>query len=122
MAIHQPSLRHLSLMQTDIPVLPDLRLDVAAPDVDDTVEVAALLADRSRAAILRLLADGPHCVCEMSAALGERQNNVSNHLARLRDAGLVRASRVGSDSRRMYYERDEEAVARAVALLREVLA
>ena len=28
--------------------------------------------------------DGPHCVCEMAAALDERQNNVSNHLARLR--------------------------------------
>ena len=40
-----------------------------------------------------MLRDGPVCVCEMAAALGERQNNVSNHLARLREAGLVRASR-----------------------------
>ena len=62
--------------------------------------------------ILALLADGPHCVCEMAAALGARENNVSNHLARLRDAGLVRASRHGADSRRVYYERDEQPPAR----------
>ncbi len=40
-------------------------------------------------------ATGRVCVCEMAAALGARENNVSNHLARLRDAGLVRASRPG---------------------------
>jgi DNA-binding transcriptional ArsR family regulator len=28
----------------------------------------------------------------MAAATGERENNVSNHLAKLRAAGLVRAS------------------------------
>ena len=109
-------------MRTELPVLPDLRMDLVAPDVSAAVDVASVLADRSRAAILRVLSNGPHCVCEMAAALGERQNNVSNHLARLRDAGLVRASRVGADTRRVYYERDEAAVALAAAALREVLA
>lgn len=108
-------------MGVELPVLPELRMDLAAPDVSGAVDVAAVIADRSRAAVLRMLADGPHCVCEMAAALGERQNNVSNHLARLRDAGLVRASRVGGDTRRVYYERDDEAVARALGALREVL-
>ena len=32
-------------------------------------------------AILALLVGGPHFVCEMAASLGERQNNISNHLA-----------------------------------------
>ena len=108
-------------MPTDLPVVGEPRLDLPAPDVADATAAAAILADWTRAAILRMLADGPHCVCEMAAALGERQNNVSNHLARLRDAGLVRPSRLGADSRRVYYERDEEAVARAAAALREVL-
>jgi ArsR family transcriptional regulator len=105
----------------ELPVLPDLRMDLAAPDVGSAVEVASVLADRSRAAVLRMLADGPHCVCEMAAALGERQNNVSNHLARLRDAGLVRTSRVGSDTRRVYYERDETAIAAARLALEDIL-
>jgi DNA-binding MarR family transcriptional regulator len=53
----------------------------------------------------------------MAAALGERQNNVSNHLARLREAGLVQASRHGADSRRVYYERDEAACRAAARVL-----
>ncbi|OGO55771.1 MAG: hypothetical protein A2V85_02180 [Chloroflexi bacterium RBG_16_72_14] len=87
----------------------------------DAVGVAGLLADRTRAGILRMLADGPHCVCEMAAALGERDNNVSNHLARLREAGLVRAARHEANARFLYYERDEAAVGRALAALREVI-
>ncbi len=106
---------------TELPILPLPRLDLVAPDVDAAASVAGLVADRTRAGILRLLAGGPHCVCELAGALGERQNNVSNHLARLREAGLVRASRHGLDARWIYYERDEAAIERAAAALREVL-
>ncbi len=108
-------------MSVQLPVVGQPRLDLTAPDVDAGVTAAALLADRTRAGILRMLGDGPHCVCELAAALGERENNVSNHLARLRDAGLVRASRHEANARFLYYERDEEAVARARAALAEVL-
>jgi len=98
---------------TDLPVVPPLRLEPNRPDVSRPVAIAALLADPVRAAILALLRDGPICVCELAAALEERQNNISNHLARLRDAGLVRATRPTGDARRSYYERDEEACAAA---------
>jgi ArsR family transcriptional regulator len=104
----------------ELPLLPTPRLDIATPDVAGAVAAASLLADRTRAGILRLLRDGPHCVCEMAAALDERQNNVSNHLARLREAGFVQAIRHGADARWIYYERDEEAIAGARELLREV--
>ena len=57
----------------------------------------------------------------MAAALDERQNNVSNHLARLRRAGLVRASRHMVDARWVYYERNDEACAAALDRLRGVL-
>jgi ArsR family transcriptional regulator len=108
-------------MRTDLPVLAEPRLDLAAPDVADATSAAALLADPIRAGILRLLADGPHCVCEMAAALRARQNNVSNHLARLRERGLVRASRHSANARFLYYERDEVAVAAARAALAEIV-
>lgn len=107
-------------MQTELPVL-DLRLDLPAPEIGDAVAAAALLADPNRARIVRLLRDGPVCVCEMAAALGARENNVSNHLARLRDAGLVRAMRYEADTRRVYYERDAAACRRALAALGEIL-
>jgi ArsR family transcriptional regulator, arsenate/arsenite/antimonite-responsive transcriptional repressor len=100
---------------------PSPRLDLPAPEVTDVVATAALVADPTRAGILVILRAGPHCVCEMAAALGERQNNVSNHLARLRDAGLVRASRHKVDARWVYYERDEEACSAADAVLRGLL-
>jgi DNA-binding transcriptional ArsR family regulator len=109
-------------MRTELPVLAQPRMDLEAPDVATAQAVAALMADRTRMSILRMLRDGPHCVCEMAAALGERENNVSNHLAKLRDAGLVRASRHEANGRFLYYERDEAATTRALAALTDVLA
>jgi len=111
----------MTIHQRELPVLPGLRFDLRTPDVEDVVAAAALIGDRTRAGILRLLADGPHCVCEMAAALGERQNNVSNHLAPLREAGLVRASRHRMDARWVYYERDEAACRAAAQVLDALL-
>ena len=107
--------------RTELPVLPELRLELARPDVADAAATAALLGDPVRAGILALLGSGPHCVCEMAAAMGERQNNVSNHLAKLRRAGLVRASRHLVDARWVYYERDEAACAAALTAVERLL-
>jgi len=100
---------------------PEPRLTLPAPDVSAVVAVASLIADRTRASILSLLADGPCCVCELAAALDERQNNVSMHLARLRDAGLVRAVRHSGDARWIFYERDDKSCAAALACLTDLL-
>ncbi len=108
-------------MPVDLPLVPQPRMDLVAPDVTRPQAVAALLADRVRATVLAMLADGPHCVCEMAAALGERENNVSNHLAKLRDAGLVYSVRHAGNGRLQYYERDAEACAAALRSLEQVL-
>ncbi len=108
-------------MRIELPVVPELRLDLPAPETRDAVRAGALVSDPVRAGILAILRSGPHCVCEMAAALGERQNNVSNHLARLREAGLVRASRHRADARWVYYERDETAIAAAIEAIRATL-
>jgi ArsR family transcriptional regulator len=108
-------------MPTELPVLQDLRMSLPAPEVGEATAAAALLADPSRASILRMLRDGPVCVCEMAAALGARENNVSNHLSRLRDAGLVRSSRYEADTRRVYYERDDDACRQALDALSNIL-
>lgn len=103
------------------PVRPCPRLGVRAPDIAKGSAVASLLADRTRAGILRLLRDGPFGVCEFSATFAERENNVSNHLAKLRDAGLVRATRHEGDARWVFYERDEAAIDAARAALLDIL-
>jgi DNA-binding transcriptional ArsR family regulator len=107
-------------MQSELPVL-DLRMNLVAPEVGDAAAAAALLADPNRASIVRMLRNGPVCVCEMAAALGARENNVSNHLSRLRDAGLVRSMRYEADTRRVYYERDEVACRQALEALGDIL-
>jgi ArsR family transcriptional regulator len=105
----------------ELPMLPEMRPAIVAPDVAGVAATAALMGDPVRAGILALLGSGPHCVCEMAAAMGERQNNVSNHLAKLRRAGLVRASRHVVDARWVYYERDDAACAAALAALEGLL-
>ncbi len=107
--------------RSTLPLVPELRFDLERPDVRDAVRLGALVGDPVRAGILAILRDGPHCVCEMAAALGERQNNVSNHLAKLREAGLVRASRHGADARWVYYERDETAIEVAAQAMAGIL-
>jgi ArsR family transcriptional regulator, arsenate/arsenite/antimonite-responsive transcriptional repressor len=107
--------------RAELPVLPELRLAIKAPAVAGVAATAALIGDPVRAGILAILAAGPHCVCEMAAAMDERQNNVSNHLGKLRRAGLVRASRHQVDARWVYYERDESACAAALTSLGRLL-
>jgi DNA-binding transcriptional ArsR family regulator len=47
------------------------------------------LADASRLAIMEALRDGPLCVSDIVRATGLSQSNTSNHLACLRECGLV---------------------------------
>ena len=54
-----------------------------------------LLADLTRLAALESLMDRPKHVDELMDALGVEQSLLSHHLALLRDAGLVRATRDG---------------------------
>jgi DNA-binding transcriptional ArsR family regulator len=109
------------MIRTALPVVAQPRMDLVAPDVAAATGAAALLSDRVRASVMRMLRDGPHCVCEIATALGERENNVSNHLAKLRDAGLVHAVRHESNGRFQYYARDEAATTSALAALAEIL-
>jgi DNA-binding transcriptional ArsR family regulator len=69
------------------------RLAVAA-------ELLALLADRTRLALLRRLAEGEADVTTLTQACGAARPSVSQHLSRLRLAGLVTTRKEG---RRVVY-------------------
>jgi len=58
------------------------------------------LADPTRRSLLERLRDGPLCVLELAANTPVSRPAVSQHLRVLRDAGLVRSSRIGR--RRVY--------------------
>lgn len=67
----------------------------AAPSLTALVAAFRVLGDRTRLKIVKLLAREELCVCELVHLLGLSQPAVSQHLAKLKAAGLVRERRVG---------------------------
>jgi DNA-binding transcriptional ArsR family regulator len=67
---------------------------------DGTDEVFDLVGDRTRRAIVLLLAERPHAVVELAEQLPVTRPAVSQHLKVLKDAGLVDEEPVGT--RRVY--------------------
>jgi DNA-binding transcriptional ArsR family regulator len=76
------------------------------------------LSDSSRLSILENLCAGPMNVSELVEATGLSQPNVSNHLACLRDCGLVSAQ---SEGRFVYYRLSDVRVRGLLLLADEVL-
>lgn len=77
------------------------------------------LADPKRLLIIQALRDNPITVGELADELGLSQSNVSQHLAILRDRGVVAAERVGNN---VYYSLTNRKILQAIDILREVMA
>lgn len=77
------------------------------------------LADPKRLLIINSLRDGPMSVGEICDDLALPQSNVSQHLAILRDKGLVASQR---DGQFVYYSLTSSKIIEAMDLLREVMA
>ena len=58
--------------------------------MDKLINYFKLLSDETRLRIMVLLYHNEFCVCQMTGVTGISQPNVSKHLARLRDMGLVK--------------------------------
>lgn len=91
-------------------------------DVAEIYEVYArvckAIADPKRLLIINELRDGPRTVGEVVSALGISQPNASQHLALLRDRGIVSTRRGGS---RIYYTLTSRKIIQAIDLLSEFL-
>ena len=81
-------------------------------------ELCKTLADPTRLEMLYLLRDGPKAVKELVELLGQRQAKVSQHLALLRQRGIVRAERV---SNVVYYSLADARILDACHITREIL-
>jgi ArsR family transcriptional regulator len=53
------------------------------------IRILKALGDETRLSIVNILRSGNLCVCEIEAILESSQSNVSRHLAKLRDAGVI---------------------------------
>jgi ArsR family transcriptional regulator len=72
------------------------------------------LSDKTRLAIVRCLATGERCVCELTDDLDAAQSRLSFHLRTLKDAGLVTDRREG---RWIYYTLNRDALEEIAAIL-----
>ena len=80
--------------------------------------VCKAIADGKRLLIINELRDGPRSVGELADALGIPQANASQHLAILRDRGIVTARRSGSS---IHYSLTSSKVVEAIDLLYEFM-
>lgn len=86
--------------------------------VSALVRFGHALSDPTRARILMALRDGPGYPADLADALGVTRQSMSNHLACLRDCGLVVAEPEG---RRNRYELADERLAHALEDLQDAV-
>lgn len=84
---------------------------------EQLIVLAQALADPLRLTILQHLMAGPASVSELLSVTGEAQSKVSNHLALLRERGLVQTTREG---RQVVYQLADAPVAQLVESLSAV--
>lgn len=88
-------------------------------ELAELTQLFKLLGDATRARLLyALLEAGELCVCDLSAATGTPETNVSHGLRLLRTAGIVKARR---DGRMMFYSLDDAHVRLLLDVSREHL-
>jgi DNA-binding transcriptional ArsR family regulator len=81
-------------------------------------ELCKILSNPIRLEILNLLSDGKKTVSELMAITGLRQSNLSQHLALMRQRGIVLARKEGAN---VAYTIANPKIVQASELIREVL-
>jgi ArsR family transcriptional regulator, zinc-responsive transcriptional repressor len=84
---------------------------VTAEELDAATATLKLLADRTRLHIVWALLHGEHSVGDLAAHVGVAPTAVSQHLAKLRLARLVRTRRAGNH---IFYAAENEHILRLV--------
>lgn len=64
-------------------------------EMEKASQILKLLGDKTRLSMLKLLENGECCVCEFVEIFQASQPAVSQHLRKLKDAGLVKENRKG---------------------------
>jgi ArsR family transcriptional regulator len=81
-------------------------------------EICQMLADPTRLEILQLLSGGPLAVKDLVEATGQRQAKISQHLAVMRQRGIVEVERVGVE---MHYSLSDPRILDACRATRQML-
>lgn len=86
----------------------------AGVDLETLGRVGVALADPTRRRVLVQLIEGPGYPAEMAEEFGASRANLSNHLACLRECGLVTAT---AEGRRVRYELTGQRLAEGLRIL-----
>ena len=81
-------------------------------------DLCQALADPTRLKLLNLLGERPRAVKDLVEATGERQAKISQHLAIMRQRGIVHTKRVGTE---VHYSLADQRILEACHITREVL-
>src|SRR6266704_428139 len=81
-------------------------------------DLCKVLAEPTRLKLLSLLGERPRAVKDLVEATGERQAKISQHLTIMRQRGIVRAERAGTEVR---YSLADPRILEACRITREVL-
>ena len=100
------------------PVVPG-RIDLAsmAENADDAARLLKLLANGQRLRVMCLLFDGELSVGEINDRIDLSQSALSQHLAKLRDEGLVTTRR---DAQTIYYQLDSGPAKKVIGSLHDI--
>lgn len=74
-------------------------------EIEKASQILKLLGDKTRLTIMKLLQENEYCVCEFVAIFKISQPAISQHLRKLKDAGMVKESRRGQW---IYYSMNKE--------------
>ncbi|WP_026692581.1 ArsR/SmtB family transcription factor [Peribacillus kribbensis] len=70
-------------------------MQTASADIETAANLLKLLGDKTRLGIMKVVSEQECCVCEFVELFQMTQPAVSQHLRKLKDAGLVRETRRG---------------------------
>ncbi|TQR20666.1 ArsR/SmtB family transcription factor [Psychrobacillus vulpis] len=70
-------------------------MNSSAIEIEKAAVILKLLGDKTRLTMLKMLDTHDYCVCEFVAIFKVSQPAISQHVRKLKDAGLVRETRKG---------------------------
>ena len=113
--------KHCQATETESTRVIDMTDGAALPDREEDIEQAArslkAMSHPLRLKILCTLGDSEASVQDIVEVVGTSQSNISQHLAILRDKGILTARK---DANRVYYRVGDPRTLRLICMMREV--
>ncbi|KAB2397763.1 ArsR/SmtB family transcription factor [Bacillus cereus] len=89
-------------------------------EIEKISNVLKLLGDKTRLAMMRMIYEKEYCVCNFVEIFQMSQPSISQHLRKLKDAGLVKEERRGQwiyyfiNKESVYYELIQDVISHVV--------